>query len=104
MVQSDSDLCHDPGDIPRLLDEAKTAGVQLGVMAQRRTYAQYHVVSELLRSGALVSIRRVWAADSDAERRSGIDGDQWISRIIDPKHQFNHFFSIKVRCLRFMFF
>jgi predicted dehydrogenase len=66
-----------------MIDKAKTAGVQLGVMAQRRTYAQYHVVSDLLRSGVLGSIRRVWAADSDTDRRSGIDGDQWISRIID---------------------
>ena len=67
-----------------MLDEAKAAGVQLGVMAQRRTYAQNYMASELLRSGVLGPIRRVWAADSDVERRSGIDGDQWISRIIDP--------------------
>jgi len=67
-----------------MLDEAKTAGVQLGVMAQRRTYAQNYMASELLRSGLLGPIRRVWAADSDVERRSGIDGDQWISRTIDP--------------------
>jgi len=66
-----------------MLDQAKTAGLQLGVMAQRRAYAQNHMASELLRSGVLGSIQRVWAADSDVERRSGIDGDQWISRTID---------------------
>ena len=67
-----------------MLGEAKTVGVELGVMAQRRTYAQYHTASQLLRSGVLGPIRRVWAADADVERRSGIDGAQWISRIIDP--------------------
>ena len=67
-----------------MLDEAKSAGLQLGVMAQRRTYAQNYMASELLRSGVLGPIRRVWAADSDIVRRSGIDGDQWISRMIDP--------------------
>ena len=66
-----------------MLNQAKTAGVQLGVMAQRRAYAQNHMAYELLRSGILGSIQRVWAADSDVERRSGIDGDQWISRTID---------------------
>jgi len=68
-----------------MLDQAKAAGVELGVMAQRRTYAQNYMASELLRSGVLGPIRRVWAADSDVQRRSGIDGDQWISRTIDFK-------------------
>ena len=66
-----------------MIDEAKNTGIQLGVMAQRRTYAQNYMASELLRSGILGSINRVWAADSDVVRRSGIDGDQWVSRIIN---------------------
>lgn len=69
----------------QMMDQAKNKGVQLGVMAQRRTYAQNYMASELLRSGILGSVHRVWAADSDAVRRSGIDGDQWASRIINHR-------------------
>ena len=67
-----------------ILEQAKSAGVQVGVMAQRRGYHGTLVARKILRSGILGRVRRVWAADSDTVRRSGIDGDTWISRLVDP--------------------
>jgi predicted dehydrogenase len=67
-----------------ILQKAQQAGVQIGVMAQRRGYHGTIVARRILRSRVLGSIKRIWAADSDGSQRSGIDGDAWASRIIDP--------------------
>lgn len=69
----------------QILDKAKSAGIQVGVMAQRRTYHGTMVASELIRSNILGRIQRVWAADAAPERRSGIDGDRWVSWLADPQ-------------------
>ena len=67
-----------------ILQKAQHAGVQVGVMAQRRGYHGTIVARRLLRSRVLGPITRIWAADSDGSQRSGIDGDSWASRIINP--------------------
>jgi len=67
-----------------ILHKAQESGVQVGVMAQRRGYHGTIVARRILRSRVLGSIKRIWAADTDVSQRSGIDGDAWVSRLIDP--------------------
>ena len=61
----------------KILGRAKSAGVQIGIMLQRRAYHSTAVARKFIDSGILGPIKKIWAADAQPERRSGIDGEGW---------------------------